>query len=137
MAPLITTKFVAGINEGSVDDFASKIDVQPNAILRKGEKRPPPRPDVPFTEWILERQRVESYSINDELSILLDTLWPYREELRQWAKTHSVEYVFRSLVYVIEAERPEYILYPDVMQKMAYIGGRWDIAIQEIPEKTS
>jgi len=74
--PLITTKFVAIIHTGSVDDFASQIQIQPTFILRKGDKRPAPRPKVPVTQWILERKRVSAYSINDELEILLSELWP-------------------------------------------------------------
>jgi hypothetical protein len=138
--PRITTLFAATIKTGSVDEFAARLKTVPTSIRRKGDKRPPPRPDVPCTEWVLERKKVESYSINDELNILLDSLWPDREELITWAKTNSVAYIFRSLVYVIENEesyeRPLYILHPDVMARMAYIKGQWDIAIQHIKGKT-
>jgi hypothetical protein len=139
--PLITTRFAAIITTGSVDDFASRLKTGPSSIFRKGDKRLPPRPDVPSTEWVLERKKIESYSINDELAVVLNSLWPDREELISWAKLNSVKYVFRSLVYLIENEesyeRPLYILHPDVMAKMAYIDGYWDIAIQSVPSQTN
>lgn len=104
------------------------LGVIPTEIGVKGTSRPDRRPPVPETFWSLDQRGLRLYSTDEVVALVLQPIWPVRDQLRQFVAEHDLK-VTVVVNVTINEERPVYELSTETMRKLVEIGAEFALDI--------
>src|SRR5437667_9973251 len=92
-APLIEASFIISGEGFDPNRCGAIFGLQPTEVSVLGEPRPGKRPKAPGTSWSVDVRR-RAYSIDEVIDNVLDTIWPRREAIRDFAHSASLKITF-------------------------------------------
>jgi hypothetical protein len=128
--PLIASAFIISGDGFDPHSCAAVFGLQPTEVTVRGEQRPGKRPKVPVTSWCVEVLR-RSWSIDDVLQEVLDTVWPRRNVIRDFARSAGLKTTFTAHVKIF-TDRPLYDLRPVTIERMGYFQAEFCLDIFDL-----
>jgi hypothetical protein len=123
--PLIITRFAILTGERDATSITEQISLQSARVLRKGARRPPPRPPVPENSWEIETQKRQLYSIEDSMIELLNIIWPKKEQICSVCEQHNARCLFVSIVWADDEHRPVWEFSRETLERMQAFHASW------------
>ena len=120
--PLISSHFSIHGETLDPQDCTKTIGIIPTFAGRKGTKRRPGSLVALQTSiWTVSFSKEPSYSTDEEISRLIDLLWPHRLKVREYLSSTGFEAGFGNSVTIYE-DRPLYSLSSSTIQRIAVFG---------------
>jgi hypothetical protein len=128
-APSIRTEFWIEGDELDPDAFTRLIGISPYSTGKKDELSSHPaaaRQGVKnrSTFWFIEVEH-SSYSMDEGIQALLAQIWPHREKVLQYLKTHPTVAVGMNSTIHVHEDRPVYEVSLDSIKKLAALECRF------------
>jgi len=116
--PLITSFFSIGGWDFDTDACTAAIGISPTRIWRQSHAHLAQHPDIPNTNWTVELEHRQLYSLDDGLAELFALLLPSRDRILSFLQASGLRGGFGSNV-TIRADRPLYHLSPETLSTLA------------------
>ena len=131
--PVISTDFGIWGDLLDLSECTRQIGLAPTTEETKGQARPNGRPPARETYWGIATQKRRLLSIDDSLVELIEILWPHRFEIVEFlsSKPHSASFETKVTIY---AERPEYCLSAQTLQRLSFFGIEYCLDIFDCSE---
>ncbi len=106
-APDISVSFVIGSNDLDPDQCSHVLGLEPTTVWRQKREHLRGIPQVPNVQWVLSTGKVRGYTIDEPLSLLLETLWPHKAAVLEFVSDARAE-CFVTCTVTITCDRPLY-----------------------------
>lgn len=126
--PLISAFFVISGKGFDTTECTVETGIKPTEVWRQGREDLKQREDLPDTSWSVGFDGRRLYSINDAVVEVLAVIWPRRRPIRTYLTRAGLQATFCCDV-TIHVDRPEYVLEPDVIRKMAWLGAGFGLDV--------
>ena len=127
-APEISACFVIGGMDIDPDEVTAAVGLEPTKVWHAPEVTRRHAPDINTVEWQVALHHQRSYSTDEVVAAVLDTIWPQRDRI--------VAYLVRSgtnasmcCSVLIDEDRPVYELSAESVRRLAALGCEFGLDI--------
>jgi len=132
--PSLTTSLILSGEDFDFEDCSSQIGLQSTKVWHPPSKRIADAFDLPKSTWSFAIEKSSHDSVDTALQELLETVWPLRNKIRDFAQKNSLQISFVCTVTIL-SERPVYELSSETMAKLSWFNADFSMDIFDYSEE--